>query len=108
MIRIRDTTLYVDIVGDGYPLVLMHGGPGLDHWTLEPLRQLSNRNRLIFYDQSPGKLTAERRLPVAAGARDDRNLPHQSLVIVCEWMPRLGGSASAARFGRNVYGSSMT
>jgi pimeloyl-ACP methyl ester carboxylesterase len=50
MIPIRDTSLYVDIIGDGYPLALMHGGPGLDHWTLAPLRQLSDRYRLIFYD----------------------------------------------------------
>jgi pimeloyl-ACP methyl ester carboxylesterase len=50
MTQIRDTSLYVEAVGDGYPLVLMHGGPGLDHWTLEPLRQLSDVSRLVFYD----------------------------------------------------------
>lgn len=49
-IPIRDTSLYVDVVGDGYPLVLMHGGPGLDHWTLEPFRRCADRNTLIFYD----------------------------------------------------------
>ena len=50
MIPIRDTSLYVDVVGDGYPLVLMHGGPGLDHWSLESFRRCSDRNTLIFYD----------------------------------------------------------
>jgi proline-specific peptidase len=50
MTRIRDTSLYVDRVGDGYPLVLMHGGPGLDHWSLEPLRRLADRRTLVFYD----------------------------------------------------------
>lgn len=50
MLPIRDTSLFVDVVGDGYPLVLMHGRPGLDHWTLEPFRELSDRYTLVFYD----------------------------------------------------------
>jgi proline iminopeptidase len=50
MIPIRDTSLFVDVVGDGYPLVLMHGGPGLDHWSLDPFRHMSGRYTLIFYD----------------------------------------------------------
>ena len=50
MIPIRDTSLFVDVVGDGYPLVLMHGGPGLDHWSLDSFRRLADRYTLIFYD----------------------------------------------------------
>src|SRR5512132_2530000 len=50
MIPIRDTSLFVDVVGDGYPLVLMHGGPGLDHWSLNSFRGVSDRYTLIFYD----------------------------------------------------------
>ena len=33
-LSIRDVSLFVDVVGHGYPLVLMHGGPGADHWSL--------------------------------------------------------------------------
>src|SRR5262245_33039098 len=47
---IRDTSLFVDVVGHGYPLLLMHGGPGADHWTLLPFRQLADHYILIFYD----------------------------------------------------------
>jgi proline iminopeptidase len=47
---IRDVSLFVDVMGQGYPLVLMHGGPGADHWTLLPFRHLSDRFRLVFYD----------------------------------------------------------
>ena len=47
---IRDVSLYVEVVGDEYPLVLMHGGPGGDHITMSPLRPLSDRFTLIFYD----------------------------------------------------------
>lgn len=49
-IPIRDASLYVDVIGRGYPLLLMHGGPGADHWTLLPLRQLADQFTLIFYD----------------------------------------------------------
>ncbi len=47
---IRDVRLFVEVVGRGYPLALMHGGPGGDHWTLLPFRQLSDRFTLVFYD----------------------------------------------------------
>jgi proline iminopeptidase len=47
---IRDVSLYVDVVGHGYPLVLMHGGPGADHWSLLPFRRLADRFTLVFYD----------------------------------------------------------
>jgi len=49
-IALGDVDLFVDVVGRGYPLVLMHGGPGADLWTLLPFRQLSDRFTLIFYD----------------------------------------------------------
>lgn len=49
-IQIRDATLFVDVVGQGPPLLLMHGGPGGDHWTLLPFRRLADRFTLVFYD----------------------------------------------------------
>jgi proline-specific peptidase len=48
--RIRDVSLFVDVVGHGQPLLLMHGGPGADHTTLWPFRQLADRFTLVFYD----------------------------------------------------------
>jgi proline-specific peptidase len=50
MMAIRDISLFVEVVGDGPPLLLMHGGPGADHWTMLPFRQLSDRYTLVFYD----------------------------------------------------------
>lgn len=47
---IRDVRLFVEVVGRGYPLVLMHGGPGGDHWTMLPFRQLADRFTVVFYD----------------------------------------------------------
>ena len=50
MIPIRDVSLFVKVMGDGYPLLLMHGGPGLDHTTLSTLEPLADQFTLIFYD----------------------------------------------------------
>lgn len=47
---VRDVSLFVDVVGRGYPVALMHGGPGADHWTMTPFRRLANRFTLVFYD----------------------------------------------------------
>jgi pimeloyl-ACP methyl ester carboxylesterase len=49
-IPIRDVSLYVKIMGHGDPLVLMHGGLGLDHTTLSSLEPLADRFTLVFYD----------------------------------------------------------
>jgi proline iminopeptidase len=49
-IAIRDVSLFVDVVGTGYPLVLMHGGPSLDHLSLSSFRRCADRFTLIFYD----------------------------------------------------------
>lgn len=47
---IRDVSLFVKVTGNGYPLLLMHGGPGLDHTSLLPLEPLADQFTLIFYD----------------------------------------------------------
>ncbi len=47
---IRDVSLFVKVMGQGYPLLLMHGGPALDHSTLLPLQPLADQFTLIFYD----------------------------------------------------------
>lgn len=49
-IRIRGASLFVQVIGQGYPLLLMHGGPGLDHTSLLPLEPLADQFTLIFYD----------------------------------------------------------
>ncbi|MET9313542.1 alpha/beta hydrolase [Kribbella sp. NPDC003505] len=47
---IRDVSLYAEIVGQGHPVVLMHGGPSADHWTLAPLRRCADQFTMILYD----------------------------------------------------------
>jgi proline iminopeptidase len=48
--KIRDVSLYVEVLGHGDPLLLMHGGPGLDHVSLTPFRELADHHTLVLYD----------------------------------------------------------
>lgn len=47
---IREVSLFVKVVGHGYPLVLMHGGPGMDYTSLLPFTALADQFTLVFYD----------------------------------------------------------
>lgn len=49
-IAVRDVSLNVKVLGQGYPLVLMHGGPGADMYTMMSLRPLADQFTLVFYD----------------------------------------------------------
>ena len=50
LLKTRDVSLFVDVIGQGYPLLLMHAGPSLDRWSLVPFRQCADQFTLIFYD----------------------------------------------------------
>jgi proline-specific peptidase len=44
--------LFVEELGDGFPLILLHGGPGLDHTMFRPwLDSLGDEFRLLYVDQ---------------------------------------------------------
>jgi proline iminopeptidase len=49
-LSIRGISLFVEVIGNGYPMVLMHGGPGTDHTTMSPFRPCADRFTLVFYD----------------------------------------------------------
>jgi len=50
--EINGTNLYYKIIGEGEPLLIIHGGPGLSHDYFMPhLAPLSEKFQLIFYDQ---------------------------------------------------------
>ena len=52
MIDVPDGRVWYRSVGEGgVPLVCLHGGPGSTHNYLEPLEDLADRRRVIFYDQ---------------------------------------------------------
>lgn len=53
-------SLFVEAMGEGEPIIIIHGGPGLDHsYFLPYLEPLAKEYRLIFYDQrASGRSTA--------------------------------------------------
>jgi len=52
LVPISDTRLYVEERGGGFPLLVLHGGPGLDHRMFgDYLDPLSDAYRLLFVDQ---------------------------------------------------------
>ena len=52
LVSIGDTRLFIVEHGQGYPLLMLHGGPGLDHTMFgDYLNQLTDQFRLILVDQ---------------------------------------------------------
>jgi proline iminopeptidase len=52
LLSLDDARLFYEVVGDGEPIIVVHGGPGLDHSYLQPgLDALATRNTLVYYDQ---------------------------------------------------------
>jgi pimeloyl-ACP methyl ester carboxylesterase len=47
---IRGVSLFVKVAGHGYPLLIMHGGPGMDHTSMLPLQPCADQFTMIFYD----------------------------------------------------------
>lgn len=65
LLSLEDARLFYEVLGTGAPIIVVHGGPGLDHSYLQPgLDVLATRNTLVYYDQrgtgrSVAKLDAE-------------------------------------------------
>jgi pimeloyl-ACP methyl ester carboxylesterase len=79
-IPIRDVSLFVKVIGHGYPLLIMHGGPGLDHSTMLPLQPCADQFTLIFYDHRCNGRSEEKVPTLVLAGRDDFLSPpeHQS------------------------------
>lgn len=51
-VSVKDGKLFYRAIGKGIPLIILHGGPGLNQDYLQPqLYKLSENNLVIFYDQ---------------------------------------------------------
>jgi proline iminopeptidase len=52
LLSLETARIFYEMVGEGEPIIVVHGGPGLDHEYLQPgLDALAIRNTLIYYDQ---------------------------------------------------------
>ena len=75
LVTLRDGyRIFVEDVGDGFPVILLHGGPGLDHTTFRPwLDPLADEFRLLYVDER-GQGRSDRvdpaTLTLSAWARD--------------------------------------
>lgn len=50
LLKTGDVSLFVEVRGHGYPLVVMHGGPSADHYSMLPFRQCADQFTVILYD----------------------------------------------------------
>ncbi len=51
-IKINDGKLFYQVVGKGDPVIVIHGGPGLDQGYLLPgMAALAKKHQVVFYDQ---------------------------------------------------------
>lgn len=52
LVQVKGTKIYCRVIGSGEPIVIVHGGPGMEHtYFLPQLLSLASKYRLIFYDQ---------------------------------------------------------
>lgn len=52
MLNSGEASLFFKVIGEGDPLIVIHGGPGLSHDYLLPgMKELAKNHRVIFYDQ---------------------------------------------------------
>jgi proline iminopeptidase len=90
LVDVGDTRLFVVEVGseDGYPILVLHGGPGLDHHEFgDYLDPLADRGyRLLLVDQR-------------AQGRSDRDAPRQSWTLK-QMAADVSSLARALGFGR--------
>lgn len=51
-LSVYEAELFYQKIGDGQPIVVLHGGPGLDHTYLRPwFEPLTDTHQVVFYDQ---------------------------------------------------------
>ena len=58
---LEDAKIFYKVIGDGEPIIFLHGGPGLAHdYFLPHFLQLSEMGyKMIFFDQRGGGKSAE-------------------------------------------------
>ncbi len=96
--QVGDAHLYCRVVGEGPPIVVLHGGPDFDHTYLLPeLDRLADAFRLVYYDQRGRGRSAE---GVAAG-----DVTIESEVADLDGLRRHLGLESAAVLGHSWGGA---
>ena len=51
-VSVDGAKLYYQTIGKGTPVIMLHGGPGLDHtYFLPQMRKIGEKHQAVFYDQ---------------------------------------------------------
>jgi len=89
-VSVNGVQLYYKIIGQGEPVIISHGGPGLDHNYILPLSELADDYRVIFYDQratgnstgavNPNSITLDNFVQDLEGLRRELNLGKVNLI----------------------------
>lgn len=111
LLSLEDTRLFYEVIGTGAPIVIVHGGPGLDHSYLQPgMDVLAARNTLIYYDQrGTGRSDAELDSSVVNldAFVDDIDvlrqvLDYEKITVLTHSFATLIGIEYARRYGDNL------
>jgi len=89
--KVNGVDLYYKAMGEGEPIVILHGGPGLNHTYLLPqMAKLADDFKLIFFDQracgassgdvDPSSMTLENFVKDVEGIRSAFNLNKMNLI----------------------------
>ena len=71
-VNVGNTALYVRVIGNGPPIIVLHGGPDFDHSYLLPdLDRLKDTFRLIYYDQRGRGRSANKVKPEDVSLKSD-------------------------------------
>lgn len=77
--KVSGQTLYFKVIGKGEPMLVVHGGPGLNMQYIEPhLRYLADNYQLIFFDP---RSTGESDIPNDSNATEHKYLINDIEVI---------------------------
>lgn len=109
---LEDRTVYCERVGEGRPLYVVHGGPGLDHSHFRPwLDPLSTSAEVVFYDQHGcGRSSRPERWDFGLDGWVDeidalrRALGHESIVLFGHSFGALLAVLHALRFPEHIRG----
>ena len=86
--------LYYQILGQGRPVVILHGGPGMDHGYLLPgMAALADTYQMIFYDQ--------RAVGRSSGSTDEASLTVDNYVEDLEGLRKARGLETITLLGHS-------
>jgi len=89
-VNVNGVQLYYKTVGQGEPVVIVHGGPGFDHVHMLPMSELAKDFKVIFYDQRAtgnstgnvdiGSITVDNFVEDLEGLRKKLNLEKMNII----------------------------